>query len=89
MGGTGGCENYPNKEGGIQPLRSILGLDRNDTLPGLNNFYFAGGWVTSAGALIMNALSGKMVVEKIRRQCGVEFENLALSGAFHPIAMEK
>jgi phytoene dehydrogenase-like protein len=74
MGGTGGCENYPNRGGGIRALGSILGWDRCDTLPGLDNFYFAGSWVTSAGALLINALSGKTAIQKICRQCGVKFE---------------
>jgi phytoene dehydrogenase-like protein len=71
MGGTGGFTNFPNKPFHI--LEEIFGLNPRDTLPGLKNFYFAGQWVTSAGALHLNAFSGKTVVRKICKQCGVKF----------------
>ena len=71
MGGTEGHNNYPNK--GFNIISSLFGLDQTYTLPGLKNFYFAGQWVTSAGALVMNALSGRTVVQKICRQSGVKF----------------
>lgn len=71
MGGTSGHSNYPNKEFSI--LGDVLGLEQRYTLPGLKNFYMAGQWVTSAGALFMNALSGRSVVQKICQQSGVKF----------------
>jgi phytoene dehydrogenase-like protein len=71
MGGTEGHNNFPNK--GFSYLGDVLGLDQRYTLPGLKNFFLAGQWVTSAGALFLNALSGKTVVQKICKQCGVKF----------------
>jgi len=43
------------------------------TLPGLAGFYMAGQWVTSAGALFSNALSGRTVIKSICRQEGRKF----------------
>ncbi|MBN1259108.1 MAG: NAD(P)/FAD-dependent oxidoreductase [Anaerolineae bacterium] len=71
MGGTQGHNNYPHKPFNV--VKSVLGLDQTFTLPGLKNFFFVGQWATSAGALIMNALSGRTVVQKICRQSGVKF----------------
>jgi phytoene dehydrogenase-like protein len=73
MGGTGGCDNFPNRPGGPDVLGAVLGLGGNDTLPGLKNFFFAGSWVTSAGALLMNALAGRTAVKKICRRCERRF----------------
>ena len=70
MGGTDGHDNYPNKKYSV--LDDALGFSRRMTLPGLKNFFLAGVWVTSAGALFLNALSGKNVVRKICRQCGIK-----------------
>jgi phytoene dehydrogenase-like protein len=71
MGGTEGFNNFPNKPFNI--IDEIFGLNPRDTLPGLKNFFFAGQWATSAGALHFNAFSGKTVVQKICRQCGMRF----------------
>ena len=71
MGGTGGHSNFPNK--GFNFLGDVLGLEQRYTLPGLDNFFMTGQWVTSTGALFMNALSGKTAVQKICKQCGVKF----------------
>jgi phytoene dehydrogenase-like protein len=71
MGGTDGHTNFPNKPFVI--VREVFGLDQRYTLPGLKNFFMTGQWVTSAGALFMNALSGKTAVRKICRECGVKF----------------
>jgi phytoene dehydrogenase-like protein len=69
MGGTEGHNNFPNK--GFSYMGDVLGLEQRYTLPGLKNFFLVGQWVTSAGALFMNALSGKTVVQKICKQCGL------------------
>lgn len=78
MGGTEGHNNYPNKNVRPGSLRHVIGilfgLDNTFTLPGLKNFYFAGQWVTSMGSLALNALSGRSVVRKICKQCGVKFQ---------------
>ena len=44
------------------------------TLPGLRDFWFAGIWATGMGALFVNALSGRKVVQRICRQDGKRFE---------------
>lgn len=81
MGGTQGHNNYPRKYADLTDIRNVLdfmfGLNRMYTLPGLKNFYFAGQWVTSMGSLFSNALSGRTVVEKICRKCGVKFQTVA------------
>jgi phytoene dehydrogenase-like protein len=75
MGGTQGHNNFPNKP--FSPFRSVLGLDEVYTLPGLHNFYFTGQWATSAGALIMNALSGKTAIQTICKNNGRKFTTQA------------
>ena len=59
-GGTMGLGIYPNKK--MTALGSIFGKSQASGLPGLEDFYFAGTWSTSTGALFMNALSGKRVI---------------------------
>ncbi|MCK5129105.1 MAG: NAD(P)/FAD-dependent oxidoreductase [Clostridiales bacterium] len=72
MHGTDGFDNFPNKKSSI--LGAMFGDVSMYTLPKLTNFYFAGGWVTSAGALILNAKSGRTVIQKICKDCGVKFK---------------
>jgi len=66
MGGARGFANYPNKK--MSVAGSLMG-NNGMTVPGLDNFYFAGVWATSAGALFVNALSGKKAVKAL---CGKE-----------------
>ncbi len=76
MRGSQGFNNFPNKHelAGIRNIiNALFGLDKMFTLPGLKNFYFTGQWVTSMGFLFTNAVSGKEVIQKICRQCGVRF----------------
>jgi phytoene dehydrogenase-like protein len=77
MRGTQGHNNYPKKYKDLTDIRNVLDfmfcLNRMFTLPGLEGFYFAGQWVTSMGSLFSNALTGKTVVQKICKQCGVKF----------------
>lgn len=77
MGGTLGHNNYPRKYKTLTDIRQVLdfmmGLNRTFTLPGLQNFFFTGQWVTSMGSLFSNALTGKTVVQKICKQCHVSF----------------
>ncbi len=79
MGGSQGYNNFPNKHRELTDLRNVIdvifGLNKMFTLPGLKNFFFTGQWATCMGALPMNALSGKTVVQKICRQCGIKFVN--------------
>ena len=72
MHGTEGFDNFPNKK--LSVLSTMFGLNDDYMLPGLKGFYFAGGWVTSAGSLLMNAKSGKTVIEKICKKSGVKFK---------------
>jgi len=77
MGGTLGYNNFPNKYKEPTDIRNVLdfifGLNKMFTLPGLENFFFTGQWVTSMGSLFSNAVTGRTVVEKICKQCGIEF----------------
>lgn len=70
MGGTHGFCNGPFKEFGFS---SMLHSD-DGTVPGLENFYFAGIWATSMGATFMNALSGKKAVQKICKDEKIKFQ---------------
>ncbi len=63
MGGTHGFANMPNKK--MNVVASFTGRGLETTLPGLSGFYFVGAWATSAGALFMNALSGRKVMKMI------------------------
>jgi phytoene dehydrogenase-like protein len=71
MGGTHGFANMPNKK--ISFLSAVFGKGQEMTLPGLSGFYMAGVWVISAGALFMNALSGRKVIQTICRGDKREF----------------
>jgi phytoene dehydrogenase-like protein len=62
MGGTHGFANPPKKEPDI--LGSLFS-SKDMTLPGLDNFYFVRVWATSAGALFLNALSGKKAIKRL------------------------
>lgn len=77
MGGTQGHNNFPRKYQDLTDMRNVLdfmfGLNRMYTLPGLDHFFFTGQWVTSMGSLFANALTGRTVVQRICRQCGVRF----------------
>jgi len=71
MGGTHGFTNGPVKKQSL--LSNLFGVGFEMTLPGLANFYFAGIWATSTGALFMNALSGKKAIEAICNQDRKQF----------------
>lgn len=70
MGGTHGFNNAPSRP--FDPLASLTGR-MNLTLPGLRDFWFVGIWATGMGALFVNALSGRKVVQRICRQDGKRF----------------
>jgi phytoene dehydrogenase-like protein len=72
MGGTHGFANGPNKEPDF--ISSMLS-PRGMTVPGLENFYFTGIWTTGAGALFINALSGKKAIQKICKRNGMKFQS--------------
>jgi hypothetical protein len=63
MGGTHGFANMPNKKSSF--IGTMFGKSDEMTLPPLSNFYMTGQWVTSAGALFMNALSGRKAIQAI------------------------
>lgn len=70
MGGTRGFANTPNKK---MSLTGSLMNNSEMLVPGLENFYFAGVWATSAGALFMNALSGQKAIKAICSKDGRKF----------------
>lgn len=47
-------------------------------LPGLENFYFFRAWATSAGALLINAHSGKKAIRYICKKEGQHFTSTTL-----------
>lgn len=69
MGGTHGFCNAPKKPFSVKDM--ITG--NKITVPGLDRFYFAGVWATSAGATFINALSGKKAIQQICRKEKVKF----------------
>ncbi|MHB0937900.1 MAG: phytoene desaturase family protein [Armatimonadota bacterium] len=71
MGGTHGFANMPKKPFNVFKSLSAGGMET--TLPGLERFHFAGAWATSAGALFMNALSGRVVLQAICKEEGKRF----------------
>lgn len=73
MGGTQGLNNMPKRKFNIVGSMSASGMKTK--LPGLADFYFTGVWPTMAGALFINALSGKMVLEEICRRDGKSFRS--------------
>jgi predicted SnoaL-like aldol condensation-catalyzing enzyme len=78
MGGTHGFAGMPNRKANI--IKSLIGKGQETTLPGLSGFYLVGQWVTSAGALFSNALSGRNVIKTICKQEGRKFmQKIALA----------
>jgi len=71
MGGTHGFANMPNKQTNI--FGSLIGRGQETTLPNLSGFHLAGQWVTSAGALFANALSGRNLIKALCKQDGRKF----------------
>jgi phytoene dehydrogenase-like protein len=72
MGGTHGFCNMPKKAFSV----SDMFFGNKITVPGLDRFYFAGVWATSAGATFINALSGKKAVQQICRKEKIKFHVL-------------
>ena len=70
MGGTRGFANEPTKP---FSLGTLMGASQN-TLPGLDNFYMTGVWVSATGAVFSNALTGKTAIKKICKHEGRKFE---------------
>lgn len=70
MGGTHGFANMPRKK---PDLMSSLFKYGDMVVPGLENFYFVGAWATSAGALFINAHSGKKAIRRICKKDGRSF----------------
>jgi len=68
MGGTHGWANFPNRKMNLSITGPSYGKKFENTLPGLANFYLVGAWVTTIGALFMNAHSGKKIVQEICKQ---------------------
>lgn len=66
MGGTHGLADMPKKP--FDFLGIIHGRNMNLTLLSLSNFYFTGLWAASAGTLIMIALSGQKLVQRICKE---------------------
>ncbi len=71
MGGTHGFVNYPNKK---QDFLGSLFNNGDMTIAGLDNFYFVGVWATSAGALFLNALSGKKAIKRLCKKEHMKFD---------------
>jgi len=69
--GTMGLGIYPTRK--MSAFGSVFGKSAAPGLPGLEDFYFAGTWATSVGALFMNALSGKRVIQGTCRRDGKSF----------------
>jgi phytoene dehydrogenase-like protein len=74
-GGTMGLGIYPNRK--VSVTGSVFSKAKPLGLPGLDDFYFAGTWSTAAGALFMNALSGKRVVQHLCSRDGKPFASRA------------
>lgn len=62
VGGTHGWLSMPNKK--FSPMDLLFGKGYA-TLPGLSNCYLVGTWATAAGALFVNALSGRKAIAAI------------------------
>jgi phytoene dehydrogenase-like protein len=65
MGGTHGFANMPAKKAGF--WAGLRGAGGDITLPGLENFYFAGVWASMSPSLFGNALSGRLAIQAICR----------------------
>lgn len=66
MGGTRGFANMPARKASF--WTGIRGAGGDMTLPGLDRFYFAGGWSSMQGSLFGNALSGRRAVQALCRR---------------------
>jgi phytoene dehydrogenase-like protein len=65
MGGTHGFANMPSKK--VTVWAGLRGAGGDMTLPGLENFYFAGIWASMSPSLFGNALSGRLAIQAICR----------------------
>jgi phytoene dehydrogenase-like protein len=81
MGGTHGWNNFPNRAFNFSFIPKPSGKRYETTLPGLSNFYFTGVWATMAGALYINALSGKKTIQTICKKDGIKFKTKQKSGS--------
>jgi phytoene dehydrogenase-like protein len=68
MGGTHGWFNFPNRKMNFSITGASSGKNYEATLPGLSNFYMVGAWATMIGALFMNSMSGKKIINTICKQ---------------------
>ena len=75
MGGTHGWFNFPNRQLDFSLREDLKDKKFKTTLPGLQNFYFAGVWATCMGSLVHNALSGKTIIRRLCRQQGKKFDS--------------
>lgn len=71
MGGTHGFAGMPNKKASF--IGSLIGIGQETRLPGLANFHLVGQWVTSAGTLFSNALSGRNLIKTLCKEEGRKF----------------
>ena len=71
MGGTHGFANFPNRKATV--WSGLKGTGGDITLPGLEDFYFAGVWSSLAGSLFGNALSGRRAIRAICKKAGKPF----------------
>jgi phytoene dehydrogenase-like protein len=58
---------------GFLPSPTSIGKSLKNTLPGLNNFYLAGQWLTPGGGLPPSALSGKTAIKQICKKERLKF----------------
>ena len=72
MGGTHGFANMPVKK--FNFAAGLFSKELETTLPGLANFHLVGVWVTSGGALFINALSGRTLIKTICKNDGKKFK---------------
>lgn len=66
MGGTHGFANMPARKASV--LSALTGAAGDRTLPGLENFYFAGVWASLSPALFGNAISGRAAIQALCRR---------------------
>ncbi len=74
MGGTRGFANMPTKK--VSVWAGMRGTGGDLTLPGLENFYFAGVWASMAPSLFGNALSGRVAIKAICRRLKRPFKGV-------------
>jgi phytoene dehydrogenase-like protein len=65
--------NWKGSYEGWLLTRKSMTIQLPQTLPGLENFYMAGHWITPGGGLPSGLITGRIAIKKICKKEGIKF----------------